>query len=139
MEDEVHIVDCYYAMLRDEPGSGARLLGHISERGISLVAFTAIPAGVDHTQLAMVTDRPADLQGAAADANVQLSGPLKAFLIQGSDRIGTLHGYHQALANAGVNVYSSGGVCDGRGRFGFVLWVEPSHFDKAFDALGIGG
>ena len=87
----------------------------------------------------MVTDNAEALVRAAADAGVPLSGPLKAFLIQGNDRIGTLHGYHVALANAGVNVYSSGGVCDGQGRFGYVLWVEPSHFDKAFDALGIGG
>jgi hypothetical protein len=38
-----------------------------------------------------------------------------------------------------VNVYSSSRVCDGRGRFGFILWVEPEDFDKAFDAFGIGG
>ncbi|MBW2256735.1 MAG: hypothetical protein JRI25_19355 [Deltaproteobacteria bacterium] len=139
MEDEVRIVDCYYLMVRDEPGSGASLLEHISERGISLVAFTAIPAGVDHTQLCMIAESTADLMSAAADAKVHLSGPLKAFLIQGNDRIGMLHGYHQTLANAGVNAYSSGGVCDGRGRFGFVIWVEPSDFDKAFDAFGIGG
>jgi hypothetical protein len=38
-----------------------------------------------------------------------------------------------------VNVYSSSGVCDGTGRFGFILWVAAGDFDKAFDAFGIGG
>jgi hypothetical protein len=139
MPDEVRIVDCYYTMVRDRPGESMRLLEHVSERGISLVAFTAIPTGADETQLCLVTDRPDDLRSAAEDAGATLAGPKQAFLIQGEDRIGTLHGYHTTLANAGVNVYSSGGVCDGRGRFGFVLWVEPEDFDKAFDAFGIGG
>ncbi len=139
MEDELRIVDCYYATVRDRPGEGGRLLEHISERGISLTAFTAIPTGADETQVCLVTDRPADLLAAAEDGGTRLTGPKKAFLIQGDDRIGTLHGYHQTLANAGVNVYSSGGVCDGRGRFGFMLWVESEDFEKAFDAFGIGG
>jgi hypothetical protein len=139
MEDEVRIVDCYYATVRDRPGEGGRLLEHISERGISLTAFTAIPTGTDETLLCLVTDRDDELQAAASDGGALLTGPKKAFLIQGEDRIGTLHGYHQTLANAGVNVYSSSGVCDGRGRFGFILWVEPADFDKAFDAFGIGG
>ncbi len=139
MDDEVRIVDCFYAMVRDQPGEGQRLLEHISERGLSVIAFTALPAGEDHTQLCIVTNQAEELQAAAADGGVPLVGPKKAFLIQGDDRIGALHAYHLTLANAGVNVYSSGGVCDGRGRFGFILWVEPEDYDKAFDAFGIGG
>ena len=75
----------------------------------------------------------------AKDAGVLLTGPKQAFLIEGSDRISALHAYHQTMANAGVNMFASSGVCAGNGRFGFVMWVEPEDFDKAFDALGIGG
>ncbi len=139
MEDQVRIVDCYYVTVKDRPGEGSRLLEHISESGLNLTAFTAFPVGADETQICIVTDAPESLQEAAANAGTSLIGPKKGFLIQGEDRIGALHAYHLTLANAGVNVYSSSGVCGGDGRFGFILWVDPEDFDKAFDAFGIGG
>ncbi len=138
MGDKVRIVDCYYATVRDRPGEGSRLLEHISEGSLSLTAFAALPAGEDETQICLVTEKPEALQEAATNAGAQLVGPKKGFLIQGKDRIGVLHAYHLTLANANVNVYSSSGVCDGRGRFGFLLWVEPGDFDKALNAFGIG-
>jgi hypothetical protein len=139
MDDQIRIVDCFYATVRDRPGEGRRLLEHISEQGISLTAFTAIPTGADETQICLVTDQVDRLEAAAGDAGIALTGPKQAFLVQGNDRIGALHAYHLTLANAGVNVYSSSGVCDGRGGFGFILWVEPEDVDRAFDAFGIGG
>ena len=139
MDDRVLIIDCFYVTLRDRPGEGYRLLEHLSERGVSLRAFTAIPVGEDQTQICLVTRGAEELQLAAKDADVLLTGPKQAFLIQGQDRVGALHAYHQTLANAGVNVFASSGVTAGDGKFGFVLWVEPEDFDKAFDALGIGG
>ena len=99
---------------------------------------SALPAGQDETQICIVTDRPEALQDAATNAGAQLVGPKKGFLIQGEDRIGVLHAYHLTLSNANVNVYSSSGVCDGKGRFGFILWVEPGDFDKALVAFDIG-
>jgi len=139
MGDQVRIVDCYYSTVRDRPGEGSRLLEHISESGMNLTAFAALPAGEDETQICLVTDRPEALQDAATNAGAQLVGPKKGFLIQGEDRIGALHSYHLTLSNANVNVYSSSGVCDGKGRFGFILWVEPGDFDKALEVFGIGG
>lgn len=137
MDDKIRIVDCYYVTVRDRPGEGSRLLEHISESGLSLTAFTAVPTGADEAQICLVTDDPETLQEAAANAGARLIGPKKGFLIQGEDRIGALHSYYLTLSNAGVNVYSSSGVCDGKGRFGFILWVEAGDFDKALDALGI--
>jgi hypothetical protein len=139
MDDQVRIVDCYYVTVRDRPGEGSRLLEHISESGLNITAFTAVPTGADETQICIVTDSPETLQEAAANAGAALVGPQKGFLIQGDDRIGALHAYYLTLSNAGVNVYSSSGVCDGTGRFGFILWVAAGEFDKAFDAFGIGG
>ncbi len=131
MKDRIRIVDCYYVTVRDRPGEASRLLEHISESGLNLTAFTAIPAGDEETQLCFVTDKPDVLQDAAANAGATLVGPQKGFLIQGEDRAGVLHAYHLAMSNANINVYSSCGVCDGNGRFGFILWVEPDDFEKA--------
>ncbi len=137
MKDRIRVVNCYYATVKDRPGEASRLLEHISERGLSLTAFTAIPAGDEQTQICLVTEKPDELRAAVSDAGAALAGPQKGFLIQGDDRAGALHAYHLALANANINVYSSCGVCDGDGRFGFMLWVEAGDFEKAGGVFNI--
>ena len=137
MEDVIRIVDCYYVTVRDRPGEACRLLEYISESGLSLTAFTAVPIGADEAQICLVTDKPEALKEAAANAGETLVGPKQGFLIQGEDRVGALHGHHLTLSNAGVNVYSSSGVCDGTGRYGFIMWVEAGDFDKALEAFGL--
>jgi hypothetical protein len=135
MDETVRTIEYLYATVGDEPGEGRRLLEHLSERGVSLLAFTAFPVGGGRAQLDFVAEDVARLRAAAADADVTLVGPKKAFLIQGDDRVGALHQYHLKLANAGINVRASNGVCGGTGTFGFVLWVSPEDFDAAARVL----
>jgi hypothetical protein len=137
MAETIKIVNYYYAQVDDLPGTGRRILEHISEHGVNLVAFTAFPLGGGHTQLDFIVDHADQLKQAAADAGVSLVGPQKAFLIQGDDRIGALSEHHLKLANAGISVISSNGVIDGKGRFGFVLWVEQALVEKAARALAV--
>jgi predicted amino acid-binding ACT domain protein len=66
-----------------------------------------------------------------------LEGPHQAFLVQGDDRLGALTGIHEALFRADVNVFASSGVTDGRGTFGYLIYVRPESFDRAAEALGI--
>ena len=42
-----------------------------------------------------------------------------------------------AMIDAGVNVFSSSGLADGRGSFGYVVYVRPKDFDKAATVLGV--
>jgi hypothetical protein len=136
MSETVRAVDYFYAVVGDKPGEGRRLLEHLSERGINLVALTAFPIGDNRTQIDFIPASPVQLQKAAGDAGLDLVGPKKAFLIQGDDRVGALHDYHLRLANAGINVHASNCVCDGAGRFGFILWVNSDDFEAAAEALG---
>jgi hypothetical protein len=136
MEDTVRTIEYFYATVGDKPGEARRLLEHLSERNVNLVAFTAFPVGSGQAQLDFVPDSVEKLQQAASDANVSLVGPKRAFLIQGDDRIGALHQYHLKLANAGINVRASNGVLGGTGTFGYVLWVSPEDFDRAAEAMG---
>jgi len=136
MADTVRTVDYFYVKVGNKPGKGRRLLEHLSEKGVNLLAFTAFPAGADQAQLDFVPESAEQLQSAAADANLALIGPKKAFLIQGEDRIGALHEHHLKLANAGINVYAANGISAGKGRFGFILWVRPDDFERAADVLG---
>ena len=137
MAETVRKVEYYYATVSDKPGEGRRLLEHLSEKGVNLVAFTAFPIGGDQAQLDFFPENPEQLQKAAADAGITLVGPKKAFLIQGEDRVGALHENHLKLSNAGINVHAANGVCNGSGRFGYVLWVKPENYEAAARALGV--
>ena len=137
MAETVRKVEYYYATVSDKPGEGRRLLEHLREKGVNLVAFTAFPIGGDQAQLDFFPENPEQLQKAAADAGITLVGPKKAFLIQGEDRVGALHEHHLKLSNAGINVHAANGVCDGSGRFGYVLWVKPEKYEAAARALGV--
>ncbi len=137
MAETVRKVEYFYATVSDKPGEGRRLLEHLSEKGVNLVAFTAFPIGGDQAQLDFFPENPEQLQKAAADAGITLVGPKKAFLIQGEDRVGALHEHHLKLSNAGINVHAANGVCNGSGRFGYVLWVKPEDYEAAARALGV--
>jgi hypothetical protein len=102
-----------------------------------LVNFTAFPTGSGKAQLDFIPENVGKLQQAAEEAGIPLVGPKLAFLIQGQDRLGVLVEYHLRLADAGVNVYAANGTTDGRGGFGYVLWVRPEDYDKAAKALGV--
>jgi len=137
MAEKTRQIEYFYATVEDKPGEGRRLLEHLSEQGVNLVAFTAFPIGEGKAQLDFFPENAALLQKAAADADIPLVGPKKAFLIQGEDRVGALYEHHLKLANAGVNVYAANGVVDGGGRFGYILWVRPEDYQKAARALGV--
>jgi hypothetical protein len=65
-----------------------------------------------------------------------MMGPRKAFLIQGEDTVGALVEHHVHLAAAGISIYAANGVSDGRGHFGYVLWVSPGDYERAAGILG---
>ena len=77
------------------------------------------------------------LARAAERTGVVLTGPNNAFLIHGDDRQGALVDLHQRLSDAHVNVYASDGVTDGRGGYGYVLYVRPDEYETAAGILNI--
>jgi hypothetical protein len=113
------------------------LLEFLSAHSVNLTAFTAFPRGDGRAQLDFFPENTETLHQAAKEAGIDLVGPKQAFLIQGDDRTGVLVEHHLRLADAGVNVYAANGVNDGRGRFGYVLWVRPEDYLKAARALGV--
>lgn len=135
MLESVKNVDYYYTIVADRPGEARKLLEFLSERTVNLLALTAFPIGEGKSQIDLIPDDPEVLKAAAADANIPLVGPKKAFLLQGEDRIGALYDVHLKLSNAGINIYACNGVVDGKGRFGYVIWVAPDDFDEASKVL----
>ena len=130
-------VDYYYANVRDELGAAYRVLAQLAERGVNLLAFTAVPAGPLLAQFALFPADPNRLVAEARAAQLQLDGPHRALLVQGDDELGALANVHERLLEAGVDIYASSGVTDARGSFGYVLYVREDQFARAVAALDL--
>ncbi|MHB1242986.1 MAG: hypothetical protein ACYC1P_06255 [Gaiellaceae bacterium] len=129
--------DYFYASVRDELGAAYGLLSQLAELGVNLLAFTAVPSGPSLAQFALFPADPNKLVAEARSANLPLDGPYHALLVQGDDELGALASVHKRLADAGVDIYASSGVTDGRGAFGYVVYVREDEFEKAAGVLGV--
>ena len=130
-------LDYFYTTVRDQPGEAYKLLSTLAGRGINLLAFTAVPIGPMHTQLAIFPQDTGKLVSEAKQAGLVMDGPHPALLVQGDNALGALAEVHMKLYKAKVNVYASSGVADGRGSFGYLIYVRPEEYDRAVAALGL--
>jgi len=137
MEETIKRVEYFYAIVEDKPGEARKLLEFCSAHSVNLINFTAFPVGEKLSQLDFVPEDVGKLKLAAQEAGIDLYGPKQAFLIQGEERLGILVEYHLRLAGAGINVRAANGTNDGRGGFGYILWVNPDDYEKAAAALGV--
>jgi hypothetical protein len=137
MACSVRRVDYFYTTVADRPGKAYELLKTLADLGINLLAFTAVPIGPLYTQLTLFPQDSGQLIREAKSARFILDGPHPALMVQGDDELGALTELHMKLAGASVNVYASTGVADGRGSFGYVLYVRPEEFERASAALNI--
>lgn len=135
MADTVRRVDYFYIEVPDKPGEGARALSALQEAGINLLAYSGFPHG-RRAQLDFVPEDPAAFRQAAKKAGWKLTGPKRAFLVQGEDRVGAVAGVVRTLADAKINITALDAVCAGGGRFGVILWVEPRDFIRTGKVLG---
>jgi hypothetical protein len=137
MAFRIRTVDYYYVSVPGDPGEATEVLSSLSERGINLLAFAAIPMGPHQTQLTIFPDESPQLEDEASVAALRLDGPHPALLAQGDDELGALAAIHRRLSDAGIPVFSSSGVTDGRGGFGYVLYIRPDAVERAQTALGL--
>jgi hypothetical protein len=137
MAESIKKVEYYYTTVDDRHGKGYWLLEHLRQKDINLLAFTAFPRGGGRSQMDFVPDDNQKFVAAMTEANIELVGPRRAFLVQGIDKIGAIVKLHYKLTNAGINVHAANGVSDGTGHFGYILWVKPEDFDRAALMLGV--
>jgi hypothetical protein len=130
-------VDYFYATVGDETDAGYRILSELAELGINLLGVVAVPMGPARTQFTLFPEDAGKFESAAGKAQLSLDGPHHALLVQGDDELGALAGVHERLSRAGVRVYASSGVTDGRGSYGYVLYVRPEEFDRAAAAMDL--
>ncbi len=132
----IRSVEYYYANVRDELGAAYRFLSQLAELGIDLLAFTAVPSGPALAQFTLVPGDTRKLVAQASAAGLPLDGPYHAFLVQGDDELGALANVHERLVKAGIDIFASSGVSDGRGAFGYLIYVREDQFEKAATAIG---
>ncbi|HSB29616.1 MAG TPA: hypothetical protein VLE19_17245 [Pyrinomonadaceae bacterium] len=137
MAFSIRRVDYFYATVKDEPGEAYKLLSLLASLGINLLAVTAIPYGPMNTQLTLFPEDTGKLRSEALKAGLKLEGPQPAILIQGDDKLGALVEVHMKLYDANVNVYASSGVSNGKGSYGYIIYVRPDDFQRAVTALGV--
>lgn len=133
----VRRIDYFYTSVKDSPEGGFEVLSGLAELSVNLIAITAVPFGPMRTQLTVFPDDTARMQAAAQRVNIPLDGPHPALLVQGDDEVGALAGIHKKLLDANVHVFASTGVADGRGGYGYVIYVRPEECERAAEALGV--
>lgn len=137
MSFTIQRVEYFYTTVKDKPGEAYKLLNLMAGMGVNLLAFSAIPIGPNSTQLAFFPDDQAKLNHEARLSGMSLDGPHHALLVQGDDELGALAGIHQKLYEENINVYSSSGVSDGRGGYGYLIYVRGEDFERAATTMGL--
>jgi hypothetical protein len=135
MADTVQRVDYFYVQVPNRPGEGARYLDALREAGINLLAFSGFPEGRG-AQLDFVPTDAAAFRGFARRSKWKITGPKRAFLLSGEDRVGVIGEMLGKLAAARVNVTAVDAVCAGAGRYGAILWVAARDYKRAATLLG---
>jgi len=137
MAHTIRRADYFYTTIDDEPGEAYQLLSELAGLGVNLLAFTGMPVGPMRTQLSLFPEDSSKMMDAARKAGWILDGPHTALLVQGDDELGAFAKIHVKLYEAKVNVYASSGVADGRGAYGYLLYVRPEEFERAATAMGL--
>jgi hypothetical protein len=137
MAETVRAVEYYYVSVPDQPGTAFRVLSQIKQSGVNLLAYLAFPSGKGQTQIDLVPADASALKKASEKGGLKLTGPRKAFLIQGDDRMGAVADVTQKLADAKINVTAAAAAAAGSGRYGMILWVAQADHAKAAKALGV--
>jgi hypothetical protein len=135
MADSVRRVEYFYVETDQKPGVGARLLGELKSAGVNLLAFSGFPSG-RKAQIDFVPEDPKAFRDAARRAKWKVTGPKRAFLIEGEDRPGVVGEIMGRLGEAKINVTAIDALCAGGGRFGAILWVDPRDVNRTAKVLG---
>ncbi|OGL09790.1 MAG: hypothetical protein A3I17_05925 [Candidatus Rokubacteria bacterium RIFCSPLOWO2_02_FULL_72_37] len=135
MADTIRTVDYYYVTVPDKPGEGARVLAALRDAGVNLLAYSGFPAA-RRSQLDFVPADAAAFRAVAKGLKLKVTGPKRAFLVDGADRVGAVADILGKLADARINVTAMDAVCAGGGRWGAILWVAPKDVKKTAALLG---
>lgn len=138
MPASIREVDFFAVDVPNRPGEACRFLSALAEAGVSLIAFAANPLREQTERLLVFPESDELLAQVAEKAGYGIEGPRTAVLVQGENHIGALVDIHRRLGDAGINVQAATGVTDGRGGFGYIVYLQPEDLKPARAALHLG-
>ena len=136
MADRVRKVSYCHVTVRARAGQGAAVLGALREADVDLLAFSGFPTGGGKAQVDLVVEDLARVRRVARAEGWRLSATKRAFLVQGTDRVGACHRHLEKLAEARINVTAATGIAAGGDRYGMLFWVKPNDYTRAARILG---
>lgn len=128
-------VNYCYVTVSNRAGIAVNMLDQLKTEGISLLAFSGFPVKGGKAQVDLVANNLSSIRRLAKKHGWKLSKSKKAFLVQGSDKVGAIAGPIARLANAKINIIAADAVAAGKGRYGMILWVKPKVYSRAARAL----
>lgn len=134
MADRVKKVSYCYLMVSNRAGQGTKVLETLRDAGVDLLAYSGFPSK-GKAQLDLIPENMAALRRVARTRGWRLSNVKKAFLIEGSDRLGAVHRHIARLADRKINIVAADAVAAGKGRYGMILWVKPKDYARAARVL----
>lgn len=136
MPNSVRLTKYYKMMVPHKSGQGMKLLEHLQQSQVNLLAFLAFPKKSGKAQVDCVPVDPAKFTAAAKKAKWKIKGPKDCFVIDDKDQMGAFVPYAAKLAEAKINIRAAAAVTGGAGRCGAILWVNQKDVKKAAKALG---
>jgi hypothetical protein len=133
---DIKLVDYYNATVYGDAAEGFKLLSVFADVGINLLAFKAVPDGLNQTRFTIFPDDSSKVSEGAENAGLEIDGPHSAILVKSdTDEPGECAMVHEKLAKAGVHVKESSGIADIKDSYGIVLYIEQEDCEKAITAL----
>ena len=131
----VRTMEYFNARIQDVPGKAYEILAQLASEEINVLAFSAVPFGPNHVDLTIFPDRTENFLHLAQHLGWPVTGPQHACMVQGDDHLGAIAEIQKKLFDAGVSIYASSGVTDGRGHYGYVIYFKEGDYEKAAKAL----
>jgi hypothetical protein len=128
-------LEYFHTTLNTSADEAFEVFDNFASLGVNFVALTMVPIAPDSTQLTLFPEDAAILAAVAKQTGLVISGPHRAILVQGEDKVGALAGIHKRLHEEHVQIYASNAVTDGSGRFGCIVYLRPQDADRALRAL----
>ncbi len=137
MASSIRRIEYFYTNIKDQPGEAYHLLTRLEGVGTKLLAFSAMPTGINTTQFALFVDDARQFERMARQAGIVLDGPYQALLVQGDAQLGELAEIHRRLFEGSVNVYASVGIADEQAKYDYVIYIRPEEFERAARLLDV--
>lgn len=135
MANTARNLEYFHTTLSTTSDEAFQVLDDLASLGVNFVALTMVPLAPDSTQLTLFPEDSALLMHVAKRTGLTISGPHRALLVQGEDKVGALAAIHRQLHNERVEIYASNAVTDGKGGYGCIIYLRSEDADRAVRAL----